>query len=89
MFNDYPRKKKQPITCRYCGAVIEFARRQNGTSVPVDPDLIDYDDADPGDRLIREDGRSVLKQGNEPPNPGRYRYQVNHFVHCPKAPERK
>ena len=68
--------------CRSCGAKIKWIETKNGKKMPVDPDYIDYEDAEVGDLLILDSGESI-KVG--PDSLLSYQGRVSHFSTCPQG----
>lgn len=45
---------------RSCGAKIEWVVTANGKKMPVDPDVVNYEDAEEGDVIISDGGNTYL-----------------------------
>jgi succinylglutamate desuccinylase len=69
--------------CKSCNAKIDFIKTTAGKWMPVDPDYVDYEDAENGDVLITDGGvvYTVDHQKNYTSVSGR----VSHFATCPNA----
>lgn len=66
--------------CRGCGAKIGFIETKTGKWLPINPEPVDANSCNPGDRLVGEDGIvfTVQSESNE------YGY-VPHWATCPDA----
>lgn len=69
--------------CRSCGQTIEWIETRQGKKMPLDPEYIEYDEADPGTVLITDGGNTyVVEDEQSYPN---VRGRISHFASCPQA----
>ena len=72
-------------TCRSCGAKIDWIETKAGKKMPIDPEQVEFDDAEPTDILVSELGNIVNKKNvSSDPHPNQ-KYYVSHFATCPDA----
>lgn len=73
--------------CRSCDAKIEFVKTKKGNWMPVDPEYIEYNEAEEGDVLITDEGNlyTVDCSKDFPSVRGR----ISHFATCPNADEHR
>ncbi len=69
--------------CRGCGAEIDFVELKSGAKMPVDPDYVEFVDAEPGMKLITDQGTIYTVDPDK--NYTSVRGRISHFSTCPKA----
>lgn len=69
--------------CRSCGAKIDWIETSNGKKMPLDPDYVEYEDANEGDVIVTDGGNTYkVDHTNTYPN---VRGRVSHFASCPQG----
>lgn len=71
--------------CKGCGAKINFIETKPDTWMPVEPDAISWDDAEPDSILIAEDGQVANSSNQKLVGAQDKDWFVSHFAVCPKA----
>lgn len=70
--------------CKECGQTIAFKETTTGSKMPVDPDLVNIDDVDEGQRILTEEGH-IIKAGTHS-----YGQEAEGFlIHFDSCPENK
>lgn len=72
-------------TCRGCGQQIDWIKTDKGKNMPLDPEYINYDEAEPYTVLVTDSGHvvTVTPHQRQPNVKGR----ISHFATCPKGSE--
>lgn len=71
-------------TCRSCGAKLKWIKTKAGKNIPVDPEHVDWADADVGMTLVREEDGTVATKDTEDSRK-RGTWYTSHFATCPDA----
>lgn len=72
-------------TCRSCGAEINWIKTKRGKNMPVDPEEVEWGDAENNDVLVSELGDVVhVSREIRDPHPN-LRYYISHFATCPQG----
>lgn len=70
-------------TCRGCGAIIDFVELKSGAKMPVDPEYVEYNDAETDTKLVTDQGNIYVVRPDK--NYPSVRGRISHFSTCPKA----
>lgn len=69
--------------CRSCGAKIDWIETKSGSMMPVDPEYVEYDEAEAGTVLVTDGGNIyTVKDEQNLPN---VRGRISHFASCPDS----
>ena len=69
--------------CRSCGQQVEWVTTTKGKKMPVDPEVVEYEDAEKGTVLVTEGGNVItVNEFQRMPN---VRGRISHFATCPQA----
>lgn len=71
--------------CRSCGASIEWVKLKSGKFHPCDPEEIQLNDCDDGDKLVTHLGEIVVVNDGTRAASGGVAGMVSHFSTCPQA----
>lgn len=70
--------------CRSCGAKIDWITTFSGKKMPVDPEYIEYEEAEQGDVLVTDQG-VTHKVDHEKHQYSSIRGRISHFATCKDA----
>lgn len=69
--------------CRSCGAQIDWVVTKAGKNMPVDPEYVDWNDAEDRMVLVTDQGNVYTVDHNK--NYSSVRGRISHFASCPNA----
>lgn len=71
---------RNTMPCKGCKSPIRFVRTPAGKWLPCEPDLLDSDDLDVGEKLVTTDGEVKAVEAGES-----FQGYLPHWAVCPKA----
>jgi hypothetical protein len=66
--------------CRSCGAEIEWIVTKSGAKMPLDPEYVEWEEADPGTKLVTDQGTVYIVDHSK--NYSSVRGRISHFATC-------